>query len=410
MKHALATQTQRVLPRLALPMAMLAFSACDASLSARPLDDASMPPSDGAMVEEVATSEQTLAVARFVAPVLVERGLTADEVATLSSDPTRFSEVVRAWGEEPALARSARRLVERALAVSGGERDGIDYGLPGRIVERVVQDGEPWGSILTRDRCVAADGTDTDCDSGAPYAAGVLTTRAFLSVRSGRFNLTRAGTITHAFLCNDYPLPESMEPRIERETLLPMFRALTAEEQTDPEAASSGIANGFHCYACHGQFGAHAQLFVRFDAAGHWREDATGLQNPDAMPGESFGGLMTSHLVEELAANESSQMLGREVAHLGEAAQAVAEHPEFVRCAVEKLVEHAVPASDVDHRFTRDVVATLGEAPTFVDLVVATITHPRLVRSLASQLGVGSGSADGDGAGADGSEGSGGER
>jgi hypothetical protein len=56
---------------------------------------------------------------------------------------------------------------------------------------------------------------------------------------------------------------------------------------------------------------------------------------------------------------------------------------------VEKLVEHTVPATDVDHRFTRDVVATLGEAPTFVDLVVATVTHPRFVRSLATQLGVG---------------------
>lgn len=389
-------------PRCAKPRVLLAMlvtlAACEGQLATRPMnDDASMPPTDAA-IDEVATSEQTLAVARFVAPVLVERGLDADEVATLTASPARFAEVVRGWGDEPALARSARRMVERSLAVSGGERDGIDYGLPGRIVERVVRDGEPWGTILTRERCVGRDGADTDCDSGAPYAAGVLTTRAFLAVRAGRFNLTRAGTITHAFLCNEYPLPESMEPRLPRETLLPMFRALTAEEQTDPDAAMSGIANGFHCYACHGQFGAHAQLFVRFDAAGVWREDATGLQNPDGMPGESFGGLMTSHLVAELAANESSQMLGREVAHLGEAAHAVAEHPEFVRCAVEKLVEHTVPATDVDHRFTRDVVATLGEAPTFVDLVVATVTHPRFVRSLATQLGVGAAddSADSD--------------
>ncbi|MCB9601117.1 MAG: hypothetical protein H6722_00200 [Sandaracinus sp.] len=349
--------------------------------------DAAMPTTDAGVEEEVATVAQTLTAARFYAPALVERGLSAEEVATLEADPTRLPEIVRAWGEEPALARSARRLVERALAVSGTERDGIDYGVPGRLVEAVVRNGEPWGHILTRDRCVDPSGADVDCDSGAPYAAGVLTTRAFLAVRAGRFNLTRAGTLTHGFLCSNYPMPESMEPRLPRDTLLPMFRALTAAEQTDPEAAMSGLANGFHCYSCHGQFGAHAQLFVRFDTQGRWHEEASGLQNPDGMPGESFDGLMTSHLIEGLASDERSQMLGREVANLGEAAEAVAEHPEFLRCAVEKIVAHAVPTTSVDRRFSTEVAATLGEDPTFVDLVVATLTHPRFVRSLGEQLG-----------------------
>lgn len=352
-----------------------------------PVSDAAAPPED---VVEPPGAEAALALVRFVSPVLIERDVNDDEIRALEdSDGEALAEVLRGWGREPALARSARRLVERALAVSGGVVDGIDYGMPGRLVERVVRDERPWAEVLTSETCVGPNGESVACDSGAPYAAGVLTTRAFLAVRAGRYNLTRAGTITHAFLCADYPLPEALEPRLPRETLLPMFRALTAAEQTDPEAAMSGATNGFHCYSCHGQFGAHAQLFVRFDVDGFWNEAATGLQNPDGMPGESFDGLMASHLVEELAASESAQMLGHEVANLAEAAAVLAEHEEFVRCAAEKILVHALPleAGSIDRRVTRGVAEGLrGRSPSFQDLVVAALTHPRVVSTVAAQL------------------------
>ncbi|MDQ3035365.1 MAG: hypothetical protein M3Y87_23375, partial [Myxococcota bacterium] len=307
-----------------------------------------------------------------------------------------IADVIEGWHDEPGLARAARRMVETALAVSGGVVDssGIDFGAPGRIVENVVLEERPWSEILTTDRCYDAAGGVVACDTGAPYAAGVITTRAFMAARQGRFNLTRAGTITRTFLCRNYPIEVELEPPIEREMLMPMFRALTREEQTDPEAAMSGAVNGFHCYACHGQFGAHAQLFVRFDVSGMWRDDATGLQREGGMPGESFGGLMASHLEPEFAASEASQMVGQDVANLSEAMQALTETDAFWSCAAQRVLELALDL-DPSRGIDAELLESIGEnvragaaSPTFQDLIVAALAHPSVAITTARQLDV----------------------
>lgn len=339
---------------------------------------------------------QASAYLALIAPALVERTLDPTEIAALDArGGVAIADVVEGWQDEPGLARAARRMIETALAVSGGvDSSGVDFGAPGRIVERVVREQRPWAEILTTDRCTDASGADAACDTGAPYAAGVITTRAFMAARQGRFNLTRAGTITRTFLCRNYPIEIELEPPIERDRLMPMFRALTREEQTDPEAAMSGLANGFHCYACHGQFGAHAQLFVRFDISGRWREDATGLQREGGMPGESFGGLMASHLEPAFAASESSQMVGREVANLSEAMTALTETDAFWSCAAQRVIELALdldPERGVDAELL-DVIADAAReraaSPTFQDLIVATLAHPRVAITTARQLDV----------------------
>ncbi|UJR82858.1 hypothetical protein [Sandaracinus amylolyticus] len=340
------------------------------------------------------TAAQAEAYLALIAPVIVERTLTDDErtaIATMGGDA--IPSVVASWSDEPGLPRAARRMVETALGVSGGvDPSGIDFGAPGRIIEHVVREGRPWAEILTSTQCFDASGAPGECDTGAPYAAGVITTRAFMAARQGRFNLTRAGTITRTFLCRNYPLAVELEPPLERERLMPMFRALSAEEQTDPEAAMSGLANGFHCYACHGQFGAHAQLFVRFDVSGRWREDATGEQRQGGMPGESFGGLMASHLEPPWRANETSQMLGREVANLSEAMAALTESDAFWECASQRVLEAALDL-DPDRGVEGELLVDIADAararaasPTFVDLVVAALAHPRVAYAVARQL------------------------
>jgi hypothetical protein len=173
---------------------------------------------------------------------------------------------------------------------------------------------------------------------------------------------------------------------------MPMFRALTREEQTDPEAAMSGAVNGFHCYACHGQFGAHAQLFVRFDVSGMWREDATGLQREGGMPGESFGGLMASHLEPEFAASEVSQMVGQEVANLSEAMQALTQTDAFWSCAAQRVIELALdldPSRGIDAELLASIAQSArarSASPTFQDLVVAALAHPDVAITTARQL------------------------
>src|SRR5262249_31946514 len=147
------------------------------------------------------------------------------------------------------------------------------------------------------------------CDTGAPYAAGVLATRAFLANNAGRFNLKRARTWMRTFACLDYPMPDALQPRLARDVLIPLF-----QQDHDEKDNVGSFGNGAACYTCHGQFGAHAQLFVKYDASGLWRANADGQQLPGGEQGRSANNLFTSHLSSPAAAaSEASMVFGQPV-------------------------------------------------------------------------------------------------
>lgn len=299
--------------------------------------------------------------------------------------------IVTAWAHDPGFAEGARRLVQQKLSVSG-QRDGVDFELPGHLAAYVVAQDLPWSTLITADHCVSADGARIACDTGAPYTAGVLTTRAFMTSRASRFNLTRSSALMRTFACRKYPIEHTLQPPLPKDSLIPMFRALTAEEQTDPRA-QSGFGNGSGCYACHGQFSAHAQLFVKFDSHGVWHADADGLQDPAGELGRSTGELMASHLVDPLAAREErSQVFGVQVANLAEAARAIASSPVFAECGARNLMELALgldPASEIDPRLFTDIAAKARRVtpdPTLGRLMIETFTHPRVVEATLKSL------------------------
>src|SRR5690606_27769046 len=124
----------------------------------------------------------------------------------------------------------------------------------------------------------------------------------------------------NTFACQHYPLPDTLEPRVDRERLITMFRANTPDEQEDPSAADA-FGNGFACYGCHGQFSSHAQFFVRFDQEGMWREEATGIQDPEGELGRATDGLFASHFTDlEESKSPRSQMFGQPAEDLAEGA------------------------------------------------------------------------------------------
>jgi hypothetical protein len=327
-------------------------------------------------------------------PQLVGRLPTAlEHERVVEEGPAALVPVLEAALAEPAFAESARTLISRKLSVSG-VRDGVDFNLPGNLAAHIAKNALPWSQILTADRCYDEAGAPGACDSGAPYAAGVLTTRGYLMSRAGRFNLTRASTLLRAFACEGYPLNEELQPLLPKEQLIELFRAESVEEaaETD-ERAAGGFGNGEGCYYCHGQFGAHAQLFVKFDDEGRWRAEATGQQDPDGELGRSTGGLMTSHFFDPGAkADEASMMFGRPVANLAEAAQVFVEDPVFSTCAVRNVLEHVLlvdAAIHVDYRILERSAARARERhedPTLQDIVIATLTDPLVIQSVAASL------------------------
>ncbi len=336
------------------------------------------------------SSDDSLRYLNKLAPLLVERFVTDGEAQPLlARRGSAIPEVLRTLASDPKLEHAARRLVEKLLSASG-ERDGIDFSLPGNLAAHLVREQRPWNELLTSNTCYDRSDRATPCDSGAPFSAGVLTTRAFLAGRASRFNLTRSSTLINAFACYTYPLPDDVEPRIEKTRLITMFQAMTPEDQTDARAAS-GFGNGHGCYQCHGQFSLHAQLFVKFDRAGKYQANATGLQDPAGELGNSAGLLMASHLnTASEAASERSEIFGQPVSHLGEAGAVVAKSPAFVPCAARKLLDAVVgtdAATTIDPLLLQTIAAAAkqrarGGEPTFADIVVATFSQPVVVQSV----------------------------
>ncbi|NUP07891.1 MAG: hypothetical protein HOW73_17735 [Polyangiaceae bacterium] len=331
-----------------------------------------------------------------LAPPLVGRVLTPYEQQQIEADGGKAIEpIVKAWATEPGLVSAARAMMEEKLSVSGETPD-IDYSLPGNLVEHVVKTNAPWSDILTAPSCYGRDGNVVACDSGAPFTAGVLTTRGYLAARASRFNLTRSSTLLRAFACQSYPQDDSIQPRVPPEKLRHLF-SITDLSQADPEEIASAANPDHPCHDCHGQFAAHAQLFVKFDQEGIYRPEATGEQDPDGELGRSFNGLMTSHFKEPAdMASEKSQMFGTEVNNLAEAAHVLSDDPLFLQCSAQNLLEYTLridTAGPLGKTVDKDMLARIADTasaesaePTFPEIVAATFTDPDVVRTVVGAL------------------------
>lgn len=333
---------------------------------------------------------------RTIVQMLAGRPLQAQEVQRLQAEGSAaIRPILESWTQESGFVDSARYLMAQKLKASG-ERDGIDFEAPGRLVAHVVSSDLPFSTIVTADYCIAEDGTQSSCDSGAPYNAGVLTTRAFLAGNAGRFNLGRASRLMKVFACRAYPMEDSLQPYLDREVLIPMFRASTAEEQT-VEEAKGAFGNGDACYFCHGQFGAHSQFFVKFDQTGLWRAEATGLQDPEGELGRSVSGLMTSHMADEAAAAfEGSKMFGQDVDNIRGAAEVLSDSTVFVPCMVRNAIEHTFGMTDsAAEQIARDMLRTVAHRatrggshdPTWAEIVMETFVEPRVIQVVMNSRG-----------------------
>lgn len=293
----------------------------------------------------VPTPSQALAYMQLLVKTLVARSLTEAEETELSSDgQSAITPMLRSWTKEDAFIEFARQMIELSLGGGGAEAEpNVDFELPGRLVAHVVKHDLPWSEVITSATCFDADDAAIPCDTQAPFNAGLLTTRAFLVSNLGRYNVGRAAVMTRAFACRTYPFEEELQPFAEAERLVPELRVTEPPPAGDFGAAPS-------CYACHGQFAPHAQLFVKFDRHGIWEAAATGLQAVGGVSGDSNNGFFASHYeAPDEAESERSNMLGDEVENLAEAAQVLGVHDVFNACATQSLLDYVF---QLDHQNT----------------------------------------------------------
>ncbi|MEQ1875287.1 MAG: hypothetical protein ABL958_01485, partial [Bdellovibrionia bacterium] len=293
--------------------------------------------------------------------------------------------IIKHWLYNEFFSEAANVMIQTQLMTSGSSAD-INFNLPGNLVKYLVRNGLPYSNVLTADYCVADNGKKRSCDTGAPYSAGILTTRAFMTINYGRFNLGRAGKMMRYFACMDYPMNKKVQIPLKRERLIPLF-------QTEVATPGADFGNGLACYNCHSQFGAHAQFYVKFDSNGIYQPAATGIQNPDLEAGKSFNGLNASHLLNPAeSAAENSQMFGVESENLAAAAKVLASSDVFLECATRNAMHFFLrmtdsEASAIDKDLIQSIVAAARKEnpePTLNLLMEKVLTNDLVIESVLS--------------------------
>jgi hypothetical protein len=321
----------------------------------------------------VPTPQQALDYMRYLGPSLLGRVLTdAEETRITAEAEAAIKPLVEAWVLEPGFAEAIRSMLETQIG-SNGVRGAADFNLPGYIVRHVVRNQLPWSQVVTSTSCYDADDVAIPCDTGAPYTAGVLTTKGFLTGNEGRFNLGRARAMLLSFMCRDYPHEEALQPLVDKPKLKLMFRASNAAEQMVAEVAG-GFGNGLACYTCHGQFSSHSQPFVKFDKNGNYVATATGVQSMTGQLGESEEGLMASHWENPAEAGlENAQWFGQEITNLATGAAVMAATDTFRECAVQQLLELGVGLDASYDNGLEDDIKGLYASPRFLEEIAGAV-------------------------------------
>ncbi|MEQ1876068.1 MAG: hypothetical protein ABL958_05440 [Bdellovibrionia bacterium] len=319
----------------------------------------------------------------YISGMMAGRPLSPEELAAIDNDPQgALNSILETWVGGEFFNESARIMIQTQLTTSGGD-GGVNYDFPGNLARYIAKNKLPYSQILTANYCVDNNGAKTGCDTGAPFTAGVLTTKAFMIRNTGRFNLGRAGRLLKQFMCKEYPLDTKLQIPINREELIPMFQVLKGEPNSD-------FGNGFACYNCHSQFGAHAQFFVKFDSTGKYVSSATGVQNPNLEAGKSFNGLFTSHFNNiRTAISETSQMFGKRVSNLAGAAEVMARTPMFVECAVKNSLKYVLrldhsEVATIPVPLIREIASQLpgAEKATLQEIMLAALKNPLVIESV----------------------------
>ena len=343
--------------------------------------------SEGPKLEDF-DADQARVYLAMLAPIFAGRALSIGERSRIEQyKGESIAQILEQWSELPYFVSAAREYISTLISTSGS-RDGINYNLPAHLAAYIVNNNLPWSTIITSDSCYDWQGEVIDCGTGAPYNAGIFTTRAFMAKHKGHFNLPRARKLINAFACLTYPMADDIQPRANKDDLIELFQSTGPEDQEDPDNPID-FGFGTACYTCHGQFAQQAQLFVRFDTDGLWQANVTGLQDPDAMLGESTNGLMTSHFSDPgRAPDESTNMFGEGVANLAEATAKLASDDLFPSCTVRNLVAFAFGQQSDFSMSTavRLAITTKAKArnadPRLGDLFIETFAHPKVVKAV----------------------------
>ena len=332
-----------------------------------------------------------------LAGTMVSRSLLDSELKSIKEQEwDSVRETISYWTTTKEFEYSIAEYISLLTRTGGSDPDypEIDFNNPQKLTLNIHKQGGSYDEIISSNTCQSGS---VFCDSSAPSGAGLLTTRAFLKIHGGPYNIARANKLMKYFACSSYPvkyygMSETGgvtlvdEPRLRESELIHPFN----------QRKMDGFGNGSDCYLCHGQFGKHTQLFVKFDYLGMHRELADGIENPKNQSGFSRYGTFTSHLSNPLAASSSrSNFFGTDIENLNEAMKILADNEVFWQCAVKNVLGHymRIPKKQlnlIDKRILNRLVKEhnfINKKPSFSELVIKVMSDQMIIDQIKDKRG-----------------------
>lgn len=335
---------------------------------------------DPAFVARRTDNQRALeSVARAVSMAQLEKSLRVASLTLLSRDPrpaeiarlatglAGYRGVITEYLSSDAF-RSGQLSYYRNWFEMAGTTNGINFDEPANLATYLAVNDMDFRGVLTADYCIDGSLNRVPCSAfqsaaDVPLqAAGVLTTRAFLSKWVGPFNFKRVDHALRAFACRTYP--------DERDT------GLTEAEISNSVKTFASTTATPACYACHRTMNPRAALFYSFDRNGFYNP------NPRARDGTLTDVGAVSTRADLLTAGAQPRYHGAAVTSVRQYAERFANTQSFRDCLAQRLINQmlgrpssgAIPAELQD---IRDDVAADGYRIKAILFRIA--THPAFI-------------------------------
>ena len=276
-------------------------------------------------------SERRKAI-RSVSLKLMKRLPASDEIATAAASQEGYDRVLDSYLNSETFASVILEYSKNMFEMGDQVADGVNYNEPANLAAYLAVNDLDFREILKADYCVNDDLEKIECSSfsdsadAQEYAAGAITTQAFLKKWESAFNFRRVSKAFQLFACKEYPDVKDS--------------GLSAEmiSESVKEFACSDCSPA--CISCHRSMNARASLFYTFDRKGQFNP------NPDMDPeaGEvTVRDVATeASTVDDLLAEGAEPMYkGVVLKNIRDYAQHLADGKDFRDCVAQRMINFA---------------------------------------------------------------------
>lgn len=283
------------------------------------------------------TADQLTKALRTATQVLGQRLPTVSEYTEAKKGFANYQGVIKQLIDSPEFLDSMKSYHQNYFQMAGMKEgpyntngDLVNFDEPTNLVLYLIKNKLDYRDVLRASYCIDNSGNKIVCSafgSGTAgqtkadkYAAGVLTTRAFLTKWSGPFNFRRVNKAFMAFACSQYPDVQ--------DTGLPIYEISTQVKNFSCSTCTP------RCISCHSAINPRAVLFYNFSLRGQFFESISDIPMEQQTYRDDPIHSDTSDL---LYGSAVPKYKGEKVSSLREYSLKFADSLEFRKCMVQRF-------------------------------------------------------------------------